>query len=718
MMLALNLGAERQALIQKWSRFEKKMLGQMLVTEKPLDAVQQGIISRIALTFFKSRKSQEQWRGWLGENAIAEKAFQEKYQALEQRKEVKKKLLEKSSAVQFPLGDEVDEVLRQYFKVEYYIEKWADYSLRKLYEMGRKGLEEGLSPEKSLALGSLVMKQTSGIKPYDIQLIAVLAVLAKKGGKGRLAQVKTGEGKTLIITLLAFVLVMQQKSVDIVTSSHYLAMRDQKKGASFFKEFGIVTAHICEEAKDEVNFDAHILYGKATDYEFALMREKIQHKKLFVCSVRKRAFDCVIVDEVDNMMIDTASSSARISYPSLRKSRQAYYPIIYAYVQNENNPTVEGVKGAFVSQNIQEIPFSEEDLGELISSAQQAMRLKEEVDYVIQKVADSVLGSKLAIKIIDQENTGQILDGMRWSRGLHEFLELKHGIALDQESMTPISLSHATFYPRYESIYGLSGTLGSTFEREHIQTTYEVDPFDLPTYRPLIREDLPLRAFKTTEGLRAALCATIKKIVETGRPVLVLCPTIHETREIGKVFQGESLSHQLYNEMQEEKADVVIQKAGNAQAVTISTNNAGRGTDIVLTEEALTNGGLHVVFTYHPSSKRVEDQGIGRAGRQGQVGSSEIFVVTEEATAQLEMQRLEKEQLASAMLTERAQLEREINVHVEQFWGAIGTWKEGIKRGGLIKKEMDGLSEMQKEKAREWVLGGSQNGAFVFLMEK
>jgi|JI10StandDraft_1071094.scaffolds.fasta_scaffold26140_2 preprotein translocase subunit SecA len=709
-MLALNdwtrqLAPQRESLISKWPRAQKNALHQLLNIEGALTPKQEKLVYRIALLLFKSIHPKEEWRGWMGENQAVQGVFDEKQKGLKiQKEELKKRLCTQSRDVQNPLGEkEIDQVLLQYFKVLYYMEKWSSYSLTELHEMGQKGLKETLSPEKSLALASLVMKKTDLIVPYDIQLLAVLGVLSKKEGKGSLAQVKTGEGKTMIVTLLAFTLVMQGRSVDIVSSSDYLAMRDQKKGDLFFQNFGIVTSHICEK-EEKTHFNAHILYGKATDYEFALMREKLYQKKLFACPSRTKTFDCVIVDEVDNMLIDTACNSARIAYPSLKESKHRFYPLIYLYVKEAKNLSAAGLKLFLSSREIQDIPFSDQDLLELIQAAQMAISQKEGVDYVLHTAKDPIMGEKFAIKIIDHKNTGQIQEGMRWSSGIHEFLEVKHGIELDQETMTPISLSHAIYYDLYQNIYGFSGTLGSMFEREYIKTSYQVDLFDLPPYRPSLREDFSIEQFESLEELRSQLIHKTKSIQEKERPVLILCQSINETRELSQLFHQATISHQLYNEMQEEHADIVIQKGGEPGMVTLSTNNGGRGTDIVLSEKSLHHGGLHVIFTYYPNSKRVEDQGIGRAGRQGQPGSSEILVVTKNPREELSTERLNHEKVYAQVLTKRALLEREVHLYVNLFWKEIGEWKEKATSGESIHKIITTLPNGKEFEIEELIL--------------
>jgi len=320
-------------------------------------------------------------------------------------------------------------------------------------------------------------------------------------------QVKTGEGKSMIIALQALVLSLANKSVHLISSSHFLAKRDQKKYEEFFNTFGITTGHICSSEIEECAFYHPILYGMATDFEFALMREQIDEMFL----LRKKSFDAAIIDEVDNLLIDTAMHSARIARPSLDASTKDLFKAIFASVSKNQR-----IENAF-----QNISISIKRLQTYHCSARVALEKKENVDYIIQEE-----GNTASIVIIDRENTGQLCNGMRWGQGLHEFVELKHGIELGSGSITPISMSHPVFYDRYTNLFGFSGTLGSDLERSKISQIYEVDTFDVPPHLPCKRIDQLPKVFKEKSEYHKALITSIKEKQKQGRPVLVLNSSI------------------------------------------------------------------------------------------------------------------------------------------------------------------------------------------------
>ena len=630
-------------------------------------------VENLALKFF-TQKNQEEWNRWISkdvENLSLKRNF------------LKESFITKNKDVQFPLSEkEIDSLLDKYFKFSFLKNQYRFLTLK---EIGEQGQLPEQTIEASLALGALALYKLFDIDPYDTQILTVLAALSHPNDKkGRLAQVKTGEGKSTIITLQALSLALQGRGVHIISSSEVLSIRDQKKYVDFFKLFGYTTSHICDLKVKPDHFDAHILYGAATDFEFALMREHMNDQTLF-SSKKAPIFDSVIVDEVDNLLIDTAANSARISYPYKKGSKLQIFLFIFQIVQK--NQDLLAYEDFFKKTN-----FSTERLITWWTSALTALKQQEDIHYIIQR------GKQSQIKIIDHQNTGQISEGMRWGSGLHEFLELKHDIQPKQESITPISLSHAVFYDKYATIFGFSGTLGSTIERDLVETTYQIDTFDVPSYRPSKRKDFPPQYFESEKTLCDALIKTVREMQKGGRPVLILSLSIKDSKELQALLKNEKIEAQLFNEMQSEPAESIIDLAGKPGVVTIATNNAGRGTDIILDPSSEKNGGLHVIFTYLPNSQRVEDQGIGRAGRQGQNGSSEIFIAGQINA----LDRIQKEKNLATMLKKRAQGERYVNKYAQIFWNAISEWrgKREVQDFDFIGEQK--LADLEKETVLVW----------------
>ncbi len=249
-----------------------------------------------------------------------------------------------------------------------------------------------------------------------------------------------------------------------------------------------------------------------------------------------------------------------------------------------------------------------------------------DIDYVVKKeAAKQGIPAKESIVIVDRANSGRLQEGSRWHGGLHEFLELKHDLQIRAESHTPASMSHSTYFGCYQKLFGLTGTIGSKEERREIEELYGVTTFDVPPNLPRQFAQLPSKIAHANQ-LHAALLAEIREMQQKNRPTLLLLPTIEETDHLSQYLTQHAVRHHLLNEQQVVSEDRVIAMAGRPSQVTIATNTAGRGTDITLKPQSLRNGGLHVVFAFYPENDRVENQGFGRAARQGQPGTGRFLL--------------------------------------------------------------------------------------------
>jgi len=538
--------------------------------------------------------------------------------------------------VVFPLSTEIlENVSKQYDVVQNYCSNWESLDPRELRNLVK---EISAKDEKNLddtlqlvAIGRLAILQEFHIYLYNTQIWAVLAQLNHLNRS--IAQMITGEGKSKVAALLAFVLAIKNPSQGhVVSSNRSLSIRDQMEHDHFFKAFGIETAHICEDNRPAGCFQARVLYGTATDFEFALMRQMLYFEKLFP----PNAFDWIIVDEVDNLTIDTALSGARLSYSAEITYDWVYEPI-FSFVQarfpfhfvssnllEDLRRSLKGFAGGKFSDYVD--CFSDRKLKSWIHSACIALQHKEKEHYIIG-LQNSAYGKKTKrVLIVDAENTGRIQYGSRWSGGVHEFVEVKHNLQVARENLCPISMSHPVFYPMYKSLFGITGTVGSLVEREELKAIYDIDSFDVPTHLPSQRNDAPVTVLATNAECSAYYIQTIRRCQDAGRPILILCFSIEQSEILGKRLEEEGISFQLLNEIQIQPEEAIIARAGFPGAVTIATNTAGRGTDIKLPQESIRNGGLHVLITFYPDSDRIERQARGRAGRQGQPGSSEIVI--------------------------------------------------------------------------------------------
>lgn len=301
-----------------------------------------------------------------------------------------------------------------------------------------------------------------------------------------------------------------------------------------------------------------------------------------------------------------------------------------------------------------------------------------------------------AILIVDHKNTGNRMSNSRWSDGIHEFVEVKHNIEVEKESSTAISLSHSVFYPMYTQLYGLTGTLGSDSDREQIKELYAMDSFDVPTHKPLIREDKPCVIVQNEQQYFQAILDKIQEIHQKGRPLLILSSTIKKSEIFGKLLIEKGLPFEMFNEIQTKKASEIIEKAGLPKAITIATNTGGRGIDIKLSPESIELGGLHVLITFYPDSERVEYQARGRAGRQGEPGSSEIIAITsneDTSLIDLDKKRQVRERFMKSIHNFYAEIDRHAFPAVKDFFFRLQQFEQFIKSGQWINQQSENFSD-------------------------
>lgn len=632
--------------------------------------------------------------------------------------------------VSFPLNkEEITLLERQFEVVQKLCEEKKALPLEALSSMAlaiREKASKGPLNEEDLlhlvAIGRLAMRIKFQRYPHPVQVMTVLAQLLFK--KGALAQVKTGEGKSMIVALLAFVLSMQNKNTHIVSSSRSLADRDQRAFSGFFEAFGVATSSICTDSTATESFQAQILYGTASDFEFAVMREMLEGKQLFIEPPSEHPthcrFPCVIVDEVDNLLIDTALNSARLSFSAEESYEWIYAPLVdfvkSTYTSNQEFKPADASRVIALKKYLQEylgeryherlVRLEDEQLRKWVDKAFTALfRLNENKDYIIASSKLKEGDLERSIKIVDADNTGRIMQGSRWSKGLHEFVEVKHKIKVEKENLIPISMSHAVFYNMYHTLYGLTGTLGSSVEREEINAIYAIDSFDVPTHHVSKRVDQPTLILPSDVDQLEEIKKRVIALRNRGRPALILCETIYDSQKVQAFLRASSLVCETLNEVQVKEEADILAEAGQPGAVTIATNTAGRGTDIKLVEECIKKGGLHVILTFFADSLRVEQQAKGRASRQGEPGSTETILSAEklgfqnlsdltDANRQQELldrlvkQRQTRSRVMKHIHIYRAELERYCWLYVHKFFHNLAPLKESSKDATYSKEEL------------------------------
>lgn len=495
-----------------------------------------------------------------------------------------------------------------------------------------------------LAIIRAQIKEAFGIFPYNVQMINLLALLNEPK---RIAQIKTGEGKSTLIAMLASFYALQGSKVDVVTTSRDLAVRDAKKFESFYQKLGLKVGHNAKDNGNSADYLPHIVYGTNFDFEFAYLRGETQKEDK---GRGKRGYDVVIADEVDSMFIDMQHNEAIISLESNETHAVEVYQSIWKWIQSTEDALVTPQE---LQTRIRPLAcdVSLEQAKTWINSARRAARYTEGKHYVIRPRDN---GSELEVQIVDFQNTGQININSRWQDGVHCFLEAKHNLNIRVESLTKASINHIEFFNKYKILIGLTGTLGSESSRNELRELYHVASYDSPSYRLSLKKPREHLVSENSSAQELQILETVKELIDSDRPVLIICETIKESEHLHHLLSSNKCAARLYNGIQKDDSDTIIGLAGNPGAVTIATNTAGRGTDIIVTPKAEAKGGLHVIMTFLASNVRVEQQAFGRTGRQGRNGSYH-YILRKEQFSPAELLQPSLEQMMSLMDVHREQ---------------------------------------------------------------
>lgn len=613
--------------------------------------------------------------------------------------------------VQFPLPlSLIDKIFDQYEKIKNICDNssliTSSELIKKVMELKEKSKRKLSQYEKLqlIAIGAMIISREFNFKLQSTQILTVLALINFDNKSA--AQVLTGERKTFIGGLFIFFVAVQGHGCDYITSSRTLSIRDWSMFSQLFAKFNITTSNISVDDQEIHHFRAQILYGTASDFEFALMRDMLKGTKLFAERAKfvPRNFDYAIVDEKDNMTIDTATSSARIAYTSKSSFHWIYAPIL-KFVREFHPSTSTELLRKYLKNNLQSNwcslvdDLSDHKLEEWIRSANVALIKKRDVHYVLKSKKDNKGNLQRCIQIADVDNTGRIMESSRWSAGIHEFLEVKHEIEVEKESHTPIALSHSNFYQLYDKICGLSGTLGNFEERKEVEDLYHVKSFDIPPHLPSKRQDLPRIICSTDFEFFQILIKRIDEGIKNGNPMLILCSSIEETYELAKIIEQQNIDYQLYNEMQKEDDATILARSGKKGTITIATNTASRGTDIRLEPGIAKKVGLKVIITFPAKNHRVLNQMLGRAGRGGDPGTTEIILSLErgflkkykglqlsqqEILSKLDTEMRTLDEQEQEMRIKICELERINHQFVERFFEQYQQWLTFIEKEDFL----------------------------------
>lgn len=502
----------------------------------------------------------------------------------------------------------------------------AFHALKESVQNNVKTLDEVLID--SFAITREASKRVLNMRHFDVQLIGGMVL-----HEGRIAEMKTGEGKTLVATLAVVLNAMNGKGVHVVTVNDYLASRDGTQMSALYGFLGYSTGILVEEGYNPANkrdqYACDITYGTNNEFGFDYLRDNMTYSREHMV---QRGHAYVIVDEVDSILIDEARTPLIISGPTNRtlENYTRADAVAKAMTRDEHFTvdekdrliliTEEGIARAeelFGVDNLYSIENSA--LSHHLDQALKANYIFEiDVDYVIQDGQ---------IVIVD-EFTGRLSEGRRYSEGLHQALEAKEGVIIKEETQTLADITYQNYFRMYAKIGGMTGTAQT--EATEFAQIYNLDVISIPTNVPVIRQDLNDLIYKTEAEKFDAVIAKVKELHAAGQPILIGTASIEKSEKLHELIKKEKIPHTVLNAKNHTQESEIIKNAGEKGAVTIATNMAGRGVDIKVSDEIKALGGLYILGTERHENRRIDNQLRGRSGRQGDPGTSQFYLSLED----------------------------------------------------------------------------------------
>ena len=507
----------------------------------------------------------------------------------------------------------------------------SDTSLRAKTEEFKSRLANGETLDDILPEAFAVVREASkrvlGMRHFDVQMIGGIVL-----HRGNIAEMRTGEGKTLVATLPVYLNALSGKGVHVVTVNDYLAKRDSEWMGRLYNFLGLSTGLIVaglDYDQRKQSYGADITYGTNNEFGFDYLRDNmVVHADQMV----QRPLNYAIVDEVDSILIDEARTPLIISGPGER-STERYYElakIVPHLVKDEDYtidekqktiaPTEEGIAKVEKMLQIENLYDSSNlELNHLLSASLRAYAMMErDKDYVV----------KDGEVVIVDEFTGRLMFGRRYSDGLHQAIEAKEGLRVERESQTLASITFQNYFRMYEKLSGMTGTAKT--EEQEFNNIYGLEVYEIPPNKVLARVDMPDLIFKTKDAKYRAVVRDVVERHKTGQPILVGTTSITQSEMLSDMLTKAGVPHNVLNAKHHEQEAEIVANAGQRGMVTIATNMAGRGTDISLGEGVAELGGLHILGTERHESRRIDNQLRGRSGRQGDNGSSQFFLSLED----------------------------------------------------------------------------------------
>ena len=534
-------------------------------------------------------------------------AFEEKFQKLSEE-ELKNKTVEFRERIKD--GATLEEILPEAFAV-------VKNACRRL--IGKKWNVRGHETEW-------------GMIPYDAQLLGGIVI-----HRGKIAEMKTGEGKTLVCTLPLYLNALTDKGCYLVTVNNYLARRDAEWMGGLFNYLGLTVGildHGISPEERKAAYTCDITYGTNTEFGFDYLRDNMARSKE---DCVQRTLNFAIIDEVDSILVDEARTPLIISAAAEASTSKylKYSQLIQQLERNKHFEVDEKTKTATLTE--EGITKMEEVLGVKNIYTDAGFSEVHHIEQALKAVAVFTRDKDYVVRdnevMIVDEFTGRLMPGRRFSDGLHQALEAKERVEVKRESKTLATITLQNYFRLFDKLAGMTGT--ALTEAEEFAKIYNLDCLAIPTHRPIMRIDLPDAVYKTEAGKFAATIEKIKELHEKGQPVLVGTITIEKSEEFSKILLRSGVPHKVLNAKHHEKEAEIIALAGEHGAVTIATNMAGRGTDIKLGEGVQALGGLFILGTERHESRRIDNQLRGRSGRQGDPGMSQFFVSMEDSLMSL-----------------------------------------------------------------------------------
>ena len=513
--------------------------------------------------------------------------------------------------------------------------------------------------EEAFALVRETSKRCLGMRHFDVQMIGGICL-----HQGKIAEMRTGEGKTLIATLAAFLNTLSGNSVHVVTVNDYLAKRDAEWMGKIYKFLGLSVGCIQNsgslilEKNDDSNdynlievprpeaYKSDIIYGTNNEFGFDYLRDNMAQEKNE--KVQKN-LTFAIVDEVDNILIDEARTPLIISGPAPDKTQDyKRFSSIASKLKLEEDYQIDAKR--------QSIALTEKGIDKVEKQLSVENLYSEENQIYSHLLENSIKAENFYIKnqqyvvrdseiIIVDEFTGRLMEGRRYSDGLHQALEAKESVSINRESVTYATITLQNYFRLYEKLSGMTGTAAT--EAEEFKKIYELEVLEIPTNKPSLRDDLADQIYMTEEAKWRAVSNKIKDLNHQGSPVLVGTTTIEKSEYLSKLLKSNGIKCNVLNAKQHESEASIISQAGAPFSVTVSTNMAGRGTDIILGgnpdnyksenewksnhDKVINSGGLYVIGTERHESRRIDNQLRGRSGRQGDPGTTQFYISTEDS---------------------------------------------------------------------------------------